>query len=263
MLHAPTLIGMDNNYDLTDRIAVVTGAASGMGAETAALLAAGGARVALLSRRRDRIESLAAKITAAGGTALPVATDITDIAAVSAAVDQVTAAYGVADLVVNAAGVMLPNPVSDGRTDEWTRMIDTNLTGALHVIRAFLPGLRAAAAGGRRADLVNISSIAAHLTFPEYAVYSATKAALTHLSATLRTELGAEAIRVTNLEPGLTDTELSGHIDNSRLSSQLNGMLETLPALSGGDVADLIGYVTSRPRHVNLRQVVVLPTPQA
>jgi NADP-dependent 3-hydroxy acid dehydrogenase YdfG len=252
-----------NSYDMNDRTAVVTGAASGMGAATASLLAAGGARVALLARRRDRVEDLAARITAAGGIALPVPVDVTDAASVAAAADRIAADLGAADLVVNAAGVMLPNPVRDGREDEWSRMIDTNLTGALRVIRAFLPGLRAAAAAGRPADLVNISSIGAHVPFPNYAVYSATKAALTQLSMSLRTELGAEAVRVTNIEPGLTDTELGGHIDNPELAAQLGTMFKELPPLSADDVADLIGYVTSRPRHVNLRQVIVLPTPQA
>jgi NAD(P)-dependent dehydrogenase (short-subunit alcohol dehydrogenase family) len=108
---------------------------------------------------------------------------------VTAASARVTDAYGGADLVVNAAGVMLPNPIADGRADEWARMIDTNLTGALRVTGAFLPHLRAAAAVGGQADLVNISLIGAHVTFPRYAAYSATKAALTHLSASLRTEL--------------------------------------------------------------------------
>ncbi|MEU4563416.1 SDR family oxidoreductase [Actinoplanes sp. NPDC023936] len=252
-----------NSYELHDRTAVITGAASGMGEATALLLAAGGARVALLARRRDRLEELAAKITAEGGTALAVPVDVTDTVSVAAAATAVEAAYGRADLVVNAAGVMLPNPIGDGREDEWTRMIDTNLTGALRVIRAFLPGLRATAAAGGTADLVNISSIAAHALFPQYAVYSATKAALTHLSASLRTELGAEAVRVTNIEPGLTDTELSGHFDNTELSAQLGAMFQAMPALSAGDIADLIGYVVSRPRHVNLRQVITLPTPQA
>jgi NADP-dependent 3-hydroxy acid dehydrogenase YdfG len=252
-----------NSYEIHDRTAVVTGAASGMGAATAVLLATGGARVALLARRRDRLEELVAKIEASGGNALAVPVDVTDAASVTAAADRVTAAYGHADLVVNAAGVMLPNPIGDGREDEWIRMIDTNLTGALRVTRAFLPGLRAAAAHGSPADLVNISSIGAHVTFPQYAVYSATKAALTQLSASLRTELGAEAVRVTNIEPGLTDTELGGHVDNPELSAQLGAMFQAMPALSADDVADLIAYVTSRPPHVNLRQVIVLPTSQA
>jgi NADP-dependent 3-hydroxy acid dehydrogenase YdfG len=248
---------------LAGRTAVITGAASGMGAATAGLLAAQGARVALLARRAERLEEVAAKIVSEGGEALVVATDVTDQASVDAAAERVHTAYGRVDLVVNAAGVMLPNPVDEGRTDEWQRMLDTNVAGALRIIRAFTPDLVAAAADGRTADLVNISSIGAHVTFPHYAVYGATKAALSHLSASLRTEFGPRDVRVTNIEPGLTDTELAGHIDNAELSSQLDGMFDALGALSGDDIADLIAYTTSRPRHVNLRQLIVLPTRQA
>ncbi|MEW1889328.1 SDR family oxidoreductase [Streptomyces sp. NPDC085659] len=248
---------------LADRTAVITGAASGMGAATARLLAAQGVRVALLARRAERLEELAAKITADGGRALAVAADVTDQASVDAAADRVHAAFGPVDLVVNAAGVMLPNPVDAGRVDEWQRMLDTNVTGALRVIRAFTADLVAAAAGGRTADLVNISSIGAHITFPNYAVYGATKAALTYLSASLRNELGPRDVRVTNIEPGLTDSELAGHVDNAELSGQLDGMFEALGGLSSDEIADLIAYTTSRARHINLRQLVILPTRQA
>ncbi|MFE7574996.1 SDR family oxidoreductase [Streptomyces sp. NPDC057521] len=247
---------------LADRTAVITGAASGMGAATARLLAAQGVRVALLARRAERLEELAAKISADGGQALAVAADVTDQASVDAAADRVHAAFGPVDLVVNAAGVMLPNPVDAGRVDEWQRMLDTNVAGALRVIRAFTADLVAAAAGGRTADLVNISSIGAHIAFPNYAVYGATKAALTYLSASLRTELGPRDVRVTNIEPGLTDSELAGHVDNAELSGQLDGMFEALGGLSSDEIADLIAYTTSRARHINLRQLVVLPTRQ-
>ncbi len=248
---------------LAGRTALVTGAASGMGAATARLLAANGARVALLARRADRLTELAAKIAADGGQALPVVADLTDQAAVDAAVEAVHQAYGRVDLVVNAAGVMLPNPVDDGRIDEWTAMVDTNLTGALRIVRAFTADLLAAAAEGRTADLVNVSSIGAHVAFPNYAVYGATKAALTQLSASLRTELGPRDVRVTTIEPGLTDTELGGHIDNAELSAQLSGMFQAIPALTAEDIADLIGWTTSRRRELNLAQAVVLPTRQA
>ncbi|MEV4561934.1 SDR family oxidoreductase [Kitasatospora sp. NPDC049285] len=248
---------------LATRTAVVTGAASGMGAATARLLAADGARVALLARRTDRLEALAAELTAAGGRVLAVTADVTDQASVDAAAARVHDAYGRVDLVVNNAGVMLPNPLAAGRLDEWTRMIDTNLTGALRVIRAFVPDLTAAASDGGTADLVNISSIASHVLFPDYAVYAATKAALTHLSAALRTELGPCDVRVGTIEPGLTETELPGHVDNPELREQLGGMFAAIPALAAEDVADLIAYTVSRPRHVNLRQSIVLPTRQA
>ncbi|MFE2910511.1 SDR family oxidoreductase [Kitasatospora indigofera] len=248
---------------LAGRTAVVTGAASGMGEATARLLAANGARVALLARRAGRLDDLAAKIGADGGQALAVAVDITDQASVDAAADRVRAAYGQVDLVVNNAGVMLPNPIAAGRLDEWSRMIDTNLTGALRVIRAFTADLTGAAAAGRTADLVNVSSIASHVVFPDYAVYAATKAGLTQLSAALRSELGPRDVRVTNVEPGLTETELGGHIDNPELAEQLGGMFAAIPALTAEDVADLIGYTVSRRREVNLRQLLVLPTRQA
>lgn len=248
---------------LAGRTAVITGAASGMGHATARLLAAQGVRVALLARREDRLTELAGKITAEGGQALVVVTDVTDQASVDTAAQRVRTEFGPVDLVVNAAGVMLPNPVDAGRADEWQRMLDTNVTGVLRVIRAFTADLVAAAAGGRTADLVNISSIGAHVTFPNYAVYGATKAALTYLSASLRTELGPRDVRVTNIEPGLTDSELAGHVDNAELSGQLDGMFDALGGLSSDEIADLIAYTTSRARHINLRQVVVLPTRQA
>ncbi len=249
--------------NLDGRTAVVTGAASGMGAAIATLLASSGARVALVSRRADRLAELAEKITANGGRALSVPVDITDADAVAAAASTIRSELGRVDLVVNNAGVMLPNPITDGRADEWQRMIDTNLTGALRVAHAFVADLVDAVADGGMADLVNISSIGANVVFPNYAVYGATKAALSHFSANLRAELGPKDVRVTNLEPGLTDTELGSHLDNPELSAQLDGMFATIPALTSEDVADLVGYVTSRPGKVNLANVVLVPTRQA
>ncbi|MFI7000002.1 SDR family oxidoreductase [Nocardia sp. NPDC050175] len=249
--------------NLTGRTAVITGAASGMGEATARTLARSGAPVALLARRIDRLTELAAKIVADGGTAAVVTVDVTDPASVIAATARVHEVFGPVSVVVNAAGVMLPNPILAGRDDEWARMIDTNITGVLRVIQAFAADLVTAGDDGHPADLVNVSSIGAHVAFPDYAVYGATKAAITQLSAMLRTEFGPRNVRVTNIEPGLTDTELGSHIDNSELTDQLDGMFTAIQALSADDIADLIAYTVSRPAHVNLRQVVVLPTAQA
>ncbi|MFJ4205968.1 SDR family oxidoreductase [Streptomyces sviceus] len=249
--------------NLAGRTAVVTGAASGIGEATAVLLAERGARVALLARRGERLEAIAGKIRAEGGQALAVVADVTDDASVAAAVESVHTAYGAVDLVVNNAGVMLPNPIVDARVDEWQRMIDTNVTGVLRVIGAFAGDLNGAAAQGRSADLVNVSSIGAHVTgFTDYAVYGATKAAVTHLSALLRNEFGPRGVRVTNIEPGLTESELATHIESDGLREQIGGMVEAMGSLASAELADLVAYVTSRPRHVNLRQVVVLPTAQ-
>jgi NADP-dependent 3-hydroxy acid dehydrogenase YdfG len=189
--------------------------------------------------------------------------DVTDPDAVARAAALVHQRFGRVDLLVNAAGVMLPNPLAAGRRDEWSRMVDTNLTGVLHLIDAFREDLVGAAAAGRTADLVNVSSIGAHVAFPAYAVYGATKAAVTQLSAALRTEFGPLDVRVTNIEPGLTETELGQQIDNPELSEQLSGMLRAIPPLTAEDVADLIAWTTSRRPGVNLRQAVVLPTRQA
>ncbi|MEU2287401.1 SDR family oxidoreductase [Streptomyces sp. NPDC013178] len=249
--------------NLAGRTAVVTGAASGIGEATAVLLAARGARVALVARRGERLEALAGKIRADGGEALAVVADVTDDASVTAAAARVRDAYGRVDLVVNNAGVMLPHPVEDGRADEWQRMLDTNVTGVLRVIRAFTADLVDTAAEGGTADLVNVSSVAAHLVFPHYAVYGATKAAVTYLSQALRAEFGPRDVRVTNIEPGLTETELATHVASAELSAQLDGLLEAVGGLAAEEIADVVAYVTSRPRHVNLRQIMVLPTRQA
>ncbi|POX50545.1 short-chain dehydrogenase [Streptomyces sp. Ru71] len=249
--------------NLSGRTAVVTGAASGIGQAVAALLAAQGARVALLARRGDRLEAVVEKIRADGGEALAVVADVTDEESVARAAEAVRTAYGRVDLVVNNAGVMLPRPVEEGRIDEWQRMLDTNVTGVLRVVRAFTGDLVGAAGEGATADLVNISSIGAHIPFPNYAVYGATKAAVTYLSQSLRTEFGPRDVRVTNIEPGLTETELKTHVGDGELATQLDGMFEAIGSLAAEEVADVVAYVASRPRHVNLRQIVVLPTRQA
>jgi len=253
---------MTNETSLTGRIAVVTGAASGFGEATAVRLAADGAKVALLARRKARLDAVVATITAAGGTALPIAVDIRDAAAVTTAASQVANELGAADLVVNNAGVMLGHAVDDGRTDEWQQMIDTNIAGVLNMLHAFTRPLLDAAAGGYSADLVNVSSVGAHTFFPDYAVYSATKAFVTALSGSLRTEFGPRGVRVTNIEPGLGETELGQGLDGTH-GEQLTQMWDAIGPLQARDIADLVAYVASRPRHVNLRQVIVLPTAQA
>ncbi|MGW6279751.1 SDR family oxidoreductase [Kribbella sp. NPDC055071] len=245
--------------NLTGRNAVVTGAASGIGAAIAEQFAAAGANVALVSRRQDRLDDLAGKL---GPQAFGVALDVTSQASVDAGVDRIHERLGVVDLVVNAAGVMLAAPVDQAAFDDWTRMIDTNLTGALRLVHAFAPDLIKSAAEGRTADLVNISSIAAHVAFPEYAVYGATKAALTQLSAALRSDLSPYDVRVTNLEPGLTDTELATHL-NSTGQDLIASMNDQIGPLTATDIADVVTFTVSRRRELNLPQIVAQPTRQA
>jgi NADP-dependent 3-hydroxy acid dehydrogenase YdfG len=163
---------------------------------------------------------------------------------------------------VNAAGVMLDAPIADRRLDDWTRMIDTNLTGVLRLVHAFTPDLIAAAAAGGTADLVNISSIGAHQVFPGYAVYGATKAALTQLSAALRADLSPYDVRVTNIEPGLTDTELATHLDPTG-QDLIASMNDQFGPLTAEDIAGIVTFTVSRRRELNLRQIIALPTRQA
>jgi NADP-dependent 3-hydroxy acid dehydrogenase YdfG len=246
---------------LAGRTAVVTGAASGMGAATARLLAASGASVALVARRAETLRRLADDLgAAAAGTLVAVPADLTDAASVDALAGSVHDAIGPVDLVVNAAGVMLPNPITDGRADEWQRMLETNVAGPLRIVRAFGADLVRAAAEERPADLVTISSVAAHVPIPEYAVYNATKAAVTHLADSLTRELGPRNVRVSNIEPGLTDTELGAHIDNAAHAAALASRFDTVAGLAADDIADVVGFLVSRPRHVNVRQAIVVPT---
>ncbi|QFZ18820.1 SDR family oxidoreductase [Saccharothrix syringae] len=245
-------------HDLTGRTAVVTGAASGIGAETALVLARSGARVALLARREERISDLAGRITAEGGRALAVPADVT--ADLSGAVDAVHAGLGRVDLVVNNAGVLVQGAFAEGDPRDWDRMVDTNLKGVLNATRAFTADLVAAGADGV-ADLVNISSAGAHSVYPGFGVYTATKAAVSHLSAGLRAELGPLGVRVTTVEPGLVATEmLSEYTGNPDVPAE--ALAAHVPCLVPADVADLVAYAASRPEHVNLKQLVVMSTRQ-
>ncbi|MEU7583539.1 SDR family oxidoreductase [Streptomyces sp. NPDC041068] len=246
---------------LTGRVAVVTGASSGIGEATARELAAQGARVALLARRADRLEEHVTRIEAAGGTALAVPADVSDPASLTAAAADIRARLGRVDLVVNNAGLALPDLLDGSAGTNWQRMIDVNVTGAFAVVETFVPDLLAGAAERGHADLVNISSAAAESVLPGFAGYAASKAAFSHLSRNLRARLGPADVRVTNIEPGTVDTELRDHIDDPAISAAVQeavGAIGNIP--SGGDVADLIAFAVGRPRHVNLSQISVLPT---
>ncbi|TCC19618.1 SDR family oxidoreductase [Kribbella speibonae] len=243
----------------TARIALVTGAASGIGAAVATRLAADGASVALLARRRDRLEKVAADIAEAGGTALVVPADVTSDESVAAAADLVQSQFGDIDLLVNNAGLMHVEPFADGPIDAWRRTVDVNLTGVINVTHAFLPALRRSAAA-RTTDLINVSSLAGERINPGMAVYGASKAGVSHLTRTLRAELAGDGIRVTDLEPGMIDgTELADSFP-PELQAAVNDLRATLPAVPVAEVAELIAYVVSRPRDVNLPHLIIQPS---
>lgn len=245
-----------------NRVAVVTGASSGIGEAAARRLAASGAAVALVARRADRLETLAKEIERDGGTALVLAADVADADAMRATAAEVEAKLGRADLLFNNAGVMLAAPIDELATGDWQRMIDVNMTGLMNAIGAFVPQLVASAAEKGVADLVNTSSIGAQAVFPSFAVYVASKAYVTHLSKNLRADLGPKGVRVAAIEPGLVETELQGHVTDAGALEWLDGVRETLTWLKPADIAETVAFLTSLPARVNLQQVTVMPTAQ-
>lgn len=248
---------------LSGRVAVVSGASSGIGAATAERLAGLGATVVVLARRKDKLDQVAKTIEAAGGTALALAVDVTDRTAVQSAADQVAAAYGRADLVFNNAGVQLISGIEELKVDDWQRQIDLNITGLMNVIAAFLPHLTDAAAQGKPADLINTSSIAATRILEKFSVYSGTKAYISHLTRLLRVELGRKMVRVATIEPGMVDTELPDHVTDPDASELMAGLIRDIDVLQSADIAETVAFMAAVPRHVNLTEITILPTAQA
>jgi NADP-dependent 3-hydroxy acid dehydrogenase YdfG len=247
---------------LEGRVAVITGASSGIGEATAKALAARGARVVLLARRKEKIDSLGDSIHTAGGQAAAWQLDVTDAQAVQRTAAEIMAQFGRVDIVVNNAGVMLPNPIETKRFDQWQQQIDLNIAGLMNVIGAFTDALIKTGAGVGPADLVNISSIAAKNIFPAFAVYSGTKAFVTHLSVHLRAELGSKGVRVSSIEPGIVGTELQDHVDFQGALDWLEGSKAQIEWLKSEDVAEAIAFTVSLPKRVNLQQVTIMPTAQ-
>ncbi len=248
---------------LAGRVAFVTGASSGIGQATAIRLAALGAKVAVAARRTDNLEALAARINAAGGTALAVPLDVTDRSAVTTAARQITDQFGPVDLVFNNAGVQLISPIEDVRSDDWQQQIDLNITGVMNVIGAFVPQLIAAASAGKPADLITTSSIAATRVLEKFSVYSGTKAYISQLTRLLRVELGRKMVRVSTIEPGMVDTELPLHVTDPDATRLMADLINDIDVLSAADVAETVAFIASVPRHVNLTEITILPTQQA
>ncbi len=247
---------------LADRVAVVSGASSGIGAATAIRLAELGAKVAVLARRKDKLDALTGSIHAAGGTAIAVPVDVTDRDAVQAAADQVAEQLGAADLVFNNAGVQLISGITELRMDDWQRQIDLNVTGVMNVIGAYLPQLTAAGEAGRPADLITTSSIAATRILEKFSVYSGTKAYISHLTRLLRVELGPKNVRVAAIEPGMVDTELPDHVKDPDASKLMADLIEHIDVLQSADIAETVAFMAAMPRHVNLTEITILPTAQ-
>ena len=248
---------------LAGRVAVVTGASSGIGAATAQRFAELGATVALIARRGDRIDALEDHIRANGGTALALPTDITDRDAVLATANRIANELGTVDLLFANAGVQLISGISDLAVADWDAQIDLNIKGTMNTIAAFVGPLQAAAASGGPADLIVTSSTAAVRYLEGFQVYSATKAYLTQLTRLLRMELGRKKIRVSAIEPGMVDTELPDHVTDTSASKLMADLIGQIDVLQSEDIAEAVAFIASVPKHVNLTEIHILPTEQA
>ena len=236
----------------TGRVAVITGASSGIGEATARALAADGHRVALLARRADRIQALADQL---GDGAIAIEADVTDRDSMVAAAERVQQDLGGADILVNNAGVMLLAPFTSDQRAEHRRMIETNLLGAMTATEVFLDQLRNG--GG---DLINLSSVAGRTARPGNAVYAATKWGMNGWSESLRQELQPD-IRVMVIEPGAVATELTDHITHSDTKQVTEKMYDEI-AITAQDIAEVIAFSVSRPRRMTLNEILIRPTGQ-
>ncbi len=236
------------------RIAVITGASSGIGEETARVLTAAGYRVALLARRVDRIRTLADEL---GAGAIAIEADVTDRDSIVAASRRVQDAFGGVDVLINNAGVMLLGPFSAELSDDYRRMIETNLLGAITTTEVFLEQLVAGGGG----DLVNLSSVAGRLARAGNGVYAATKWGLNGWSESLRQQLQPD-VRVIVIEPGAVATELTDHITHAETKASAERMYEQT-SIAARDIAEIIAFALSRPHGVSLDEILVRPTAQA
>src|SRR5580693_1533869 len=246
---------------LEGTVALVTGASSGIGEATAAVLAEEGAKVALVARRRDRLEALAARV----GTenALVIEADVTDAEQAASAVATTVGELGRLDTLVNNAGVMLLGPIVGAPIDEWQRMVNLNLLGLLYCTHAALPHLLSAAEREPRsvADLVNVSSTAGRVARLNSGVYNATKHGVGAFSESLRQEVTRRHVRVTLIEPGATATELAGHNRPEVLETLRSNFAQT-EIMRADDIAESIVFTVTRPRHVAVNEVLIRPTEQ-
>jgi NADP-dependent 3-hydroxy acid dehydrogenase YdfG len=246
---------------LDGTVALVTGASSGIGAATARQLAATGAAVALVARRKDKLDSLATEIGDAGGMALVIECDVTKQDQAVEAIERTVSELGRLDTLVNNAGVMLLGPVDGAPLSEWQLMVELNVLGLLYCAHAATPHLLRAAADGPRhvADMVNISSVAGRFARSGNGVYSLTKHGVGAFSESLRQELAKRYVRISLVEPGATATELASHNRTEVLESIKSQFGQTMAA---DEIADAITYIVTRPRTVAINELLIRPTEQ-
>lgn len=243
---------------LTGKVVLVTGASSGIGEATAIALAAAGAKVAVAARRADRLEKLVKRILDDGGQALPIIADVADDTQAHDMVLKANTEFGRVDILINNAGVMLNGPIDAADTEDWRRMVNTNILGLMYATHAALPIMKAQGEG----HIVNISSVAGRTAQAGSGVYNATKWGVGAFSEALRQEVYKDKIRVTIIEPGAVATELTDHITNSAAKERIQNWVKSLTPLESEDIAAAIVYAVTQPPRVNINEILIRPTEQ-
>jgi NADP-dependent 3-hydroxy acid dehydrogenase YdfG len=240
-----------NMQDLTGKVAIITGASSGIGEAAARLLAKEGVNVVLVARRKDRIDALAAEI---GNAAIAIPTDVADMAAVKAMIAQVKDRFGGIDLLFNNAGMGVNGSFADSNPDDWKTQIDANLYGVLNCTHAALPLMKA-----REGAMISIvSSVGGRYGIAGWAVYNATKFAVVGYADALRKEVGEQGIRVSLIEPGAVWTEWGHNVTEDTMRERR----EKLDALQAVDIAQALVYSFAQPPRVLVEEILVRPVKQ-
>lgn len=241
------------------RIALITGASSGIGEACARKFAEGGYDLILTARRAEKLAELKAELEAEGTKVKTLTFDVRDAEAAETAVDSLEPEWRKIDVLINNAGLALGlDKAYEGDPDDWNTMIDTNIKGLLTMTRLIVPGMVERNEG----HVINIGSVAGDAAYAKGNVYCATKAAVKTITDGLRIDLAETAVRVTNLKPGLVETNFSNvrfHGDNQRADSVYKG----ITPLTGADIADVAFYAASAPKHVQIAEVLILATHQA
>lgn len=237
-----------------DKVALVTGASSGIGEATALALSEAGMKVAVGGRRADRLADL---VKRAPGEVLALDLDVTDEQSCRAAVAATVEHFGALDVLVNNAGLMLSAPVLNADTTEWTRMVHTNLLGTMFTTHAALPHLLRS-----KGTIVQVSSTSGRKASPGGGVYAATKFGVNAFSESLRQEVAAEGVRVVVVEPGFVATELASHITDPTIRAVASDMLNSIRPLRPEDIANAVVYAVSQPDHVAVNEILIRPTDQ-
>jgi len=244
--------------DLSGRVALVTGASSGIGDATARALANAGAKVVIAARRKDRLDALACELKQSGAEVLAIAADLVREDENRRIVAQTEAHFGRLDILVNNAGVMHLAPIDEADSADWRRMLELNVLALMVSSQAALPGMRRRGGG----HIVNISSTAGRIANPNAAGYAATKFGVVAFSEALRREVYKDNIRVSVIEPGAVATELREHIPHAATRQALDAWAGAMRQLQGEDIANAVLYCVSQPAHVNVNEILIRPTDQ-